>query len=63
VPPSGLRDPPDHLATSIDALNGIADATLGTSLLPGEDRAPLTGPDRIELYTHEAHSLAEALVI
>jgi len=50
------------LATSIDALNGIADAVLSTSLLPGEDPALLTGPDRIELYTHEAHSLAEAPV-
>ena len=50
------------LATSTDALNRIADAAHSTSLLPGEDPALLTGPDRIELYTHEAHSLAEAPV-
>ena len=50
------------LATSTGALNEIADAVFGTSLLPGEDPALLTGPDRIEVYTHEAHSLAEASV-
>lgn len=50
------------LATSTDALNRIADAALSTPLLPGEDPALLTGPDRIELYTHDAHSLAEAPV-
>ncbi len=50
------------LATSTDALNRIADAALGTSLLPGEDPALLIGPDRIELYTHEAYSLAEPSV-
>ena len=50
------------LATSTDALNRIADAALSTPLLPGEDPALLTGADRIELYTHEAHLLAEAPV-
>lgn len=50
------------LATSTDALNRIADAALSTPLLPGEDPALLIGPDRIELYTHEAYSLAEASV-
>ena len=50
------------LATSTDALNRIADAALSTPLLPGEDPALLTGADRIELYTHEAYSLAEAPV-
>jgi hypothetical protein len=46
------------LATSTDALNRIAEAALSTSLLPGEDPALLTGADRIELYTHEAYSVA-----
>jgi len=50
------------LATSTDALNRIADAALTTPLLPGEDPALLIGPDRIELYTHDAYSLAEAPV-
>ena len=50
------------LAASTDALNRIADAALSTPLLPGEDPALLIGPDRIELYTHEASSLAEATV-
>lgn len=50
------------LATSTDALNRIADAALNTPLLPGEDPALLSGADRIELYTHEAYSLAEASV-
>jgi hypothetical protein len=46
------------LATSTDALNRIAEAALSTCLLPGEDPALLTGADRIELYTHEAYSVA-----
>lgn len=63
-----LRHPEDSaivvitLATSTDALNRVADAALSTPLLPGEDPALLTGPDRIEIYTQEAHSLAEAPV-
>lgn len=49
-------------ATSIDALSRTAEAAFSTPLLPGEDPALLTGPDRIEIYTHEAHSRAEAPV-
>ncbi len=50
------------LATSTDALNRIANAALSTSLLPGEDPALLTGPDRIEIYSHEVHSLVKVPV-
>ena len=46
------------LATSTEALDRVADAIFSTSLLPGEDPALLTGPDRIELYKVENQSLA-----
>jgi heme-degrading monooxygenase HmoA len=46
------------LATSTEALEGIADAVFSTSLLPGEDPALLTDPDRVELYRVENQSLA-----
>ena len=46
-----------QLATSTDALDGIADAVFSTDLLPGEDPALLTGPDRVELYRLDAQLL------
>lgn len=49
-----------ELATSTEALERMADAVFSTSLLPGEDPALLTGPDRVELYRLEDQSLAAA---
>ncbi len=49
-----------ELATSAEALDQMADAVFSTPLLPGEDPALLTGPDRVELYRLEAQSLAAA---
>jgi heme-degrading monooxygenase HmoA len=46
------------LATSTEALERITDAVFSTSLLPGEDPALLTDPDRVELYRVEDRSLA-----
>ena len=46
------------LATSIEAIGRIADAMFSTSLLPGEDPALLSDPDRVETYKVEAQSLA-----
>ncbi len=51
-----------ELATSTDALDRMADAVFSTSLLPGEDPALLTGPDRVELYRLEAQSVAATSV-
>ena len=49
-----------QLATSTEALDGIADVVFGSALLPGEDPALLTGPDRAELYRVDAQSLTTA---
>jgi hypothetical protein len=38
------------LAESMDAFDAAAQAIMTTELLPGEDPALLTGPDRISLY-------------
>ncbi len=46
------------LAKSTEALDRVADAVFSTSLLPGEDPALLTGPDRVELYKVENQSRA-----
>ena len=46
------------LAASTEALDRITDAVFSTSLLPGEDPALLTDPDRVELYKVENRSLA-----
>lgn len=46
------------LATSIEAIGRVADAMFATSLLPGEDPALLSDPDRVEIYKVEAQSLA-----
>ncbi len=46
------------LATSTEALERITDAVFSTPLLPGEDAALLTDPDRLELYRVENRSLA-----
>jgi len=45
------------LATSTEALERIAEAIFSTSLLPGEDPALLTGPDRVEIYKVQNRSL------
>jgi len=44
------------LATSTEALEAVTDAVFSTSLLPGEDPAMLTGPDRVEVYRVENQS-------
>ena len=46
------------LATSTEAVERITDAVFSTSLLPGEDPALLTDPDRVELYKVENQSSA-----
>lgn len=51
-----------ELAASTGALDQMADAVFSAPLLPGEDPALLTGPDRVELYRLEAKSLAGASV-
>lgn len=50
------------LATSTDALEAMTDAVFSTPLLPGEDPALLTGPDRVEVYRVENQSLAGVTV-
>jgi len=49
-----------QLATSTEALDRVADVVFGTALLPGEDPALLTGPDRVEVYRLDAQSLTTA---
>ena len=51
-----------QLATSTEALDRIADVVFGTALLPGEDPALLTGPDRVEVYRLDGQSLSTASV-
>jgi hypothetical protein len=43
------------LTTSTQTLDAAERAAMSTELLPGEDPAPLPGPDRIEIY-HVTHS-------
>jgi hypothetical protein len=51
-----------QLATSAEALDQIAEVVFGTALLPGEDPALLTGPDRVEVYRLDGQSLITAPV-
>jgi hypothetical protein len=52
------------VADSEQALNDVQKAIMSTELLPGEDPALLSGPDRIELYAvtdvHDVNRAAEA---
>jgi hypothetical protein len=49
------------IAESREVLVKCQQAVMGTGLLPGEDRALLTGPDRIELYpVTEVHDISAA---
>ena len=52
-----------ELATSTEVLDRMADAVFSTSLLPGEDPALLSGPDRVELYRVEGRSLPATSVV
>ena len=38
------------LTSTVDAIEAVGRAVNATELLPGEDRAPLPGPDRVEVY-------------
>jgi len=38
------------LATSVEALDATARTVMSTELMPGEDPALLSGPDRIEIH-------------
>jgi hypothetical protein len=38
------------LASSVEAIEAVGRAVNATELLPGEDRALLPGPDRVEIY-------------
>jgi hypothetical protein len=38
------------LTTTVDAIEAVGRAVNATELLPGEDRALLPGPDRVEVY-------------
>jgi hypothetical protein len=44
-----------HLATSVAALEAVAEAVMSTTLLPGEDPALLPGPDRLSVLRVAAY--------
>jgi hypothetical protein len=48
------------LATSVDTLDAAQRAVMAADLLPGEDRALLPGPDRIEIHNVIAYRVAAA---
>ena len=50
------------MATSTEALDRAAGIVFSTALLPGEDPALLTGPDRVEVYKIENQLFASAPV-
>jgi hypothetical protein len=50
------------MATSTEALDRAAGIVFSTTLLPGEDPALLTGPDRVEVYKVENQLFASAPV-
>jgi hypothetical protein len=49
-----------NLCTSFDALAATEKAVSSTTLLPGEDPALLTGPDRVDMHRVVAHTAASA---
>jgi hypothetical protein len=49
-----------QLATSVAALEAVAEAVMATELLPGEDPALLPGPDRMELHRVTGYRLPAA---
>ena len=47
-------------ATSVDTLNTAQRTVMATDLLPGEDRALLPGPDRIEIHNVTGYQVQAA---
>ena len=47
-------------ATSVDTLNAAQRTVMATDLLPGEDRALLPGPDRIEIHNVTGYQVQAA---
>jgi hypothetical protein len=48
-------------ATSIDMLDAAQRAVMAADLLPGEDRALLPGPDRIEIHNVTGYQVPAAV--